>query len=81
MDFCNLSKVSDLEYFGNLVYSVLMVEYFILAVVLGCLLKKSYKDFLLDIREFQVYLALVIVSSVLKVMMFFNYCEFNNQGC
>jgi hypothetical protein len=74
MDICDLGKGNQVEYFGSIVYFVLMIEYTALLIALIVLWKRSYRNSLYNLIEYRNYIYMISASSLLKIVMFFDSC-------
>lgn len=74
MDICDLGKANKEEYFGSVVYFILMIEYSILLIFLAILWRNSYRNTIYNLVEYRNYLLLIVISSIIKIAMFFDSC-------
>lgn len=79
MDFCYISQINNHSFIEGLIYFLLLLEYSIITLVFIWLLKKSFKNPELNLKEYKIYTSLVILSSILKVAMFINFCVFKDE--
>ena len=80
MEFCYISQINNHTFIEGLIYLLLLLEYSIIALVFIWLLKKSFKNPELNLLEYKIYASLIIISSILKVAMFINFCVFKDQN-
>ena len=71
---CDSAHLKSYPVSANVIYTILFIEYSILLIVLGFLLRKSFKDRFLNLKEYKLYIMMVILSCIIKQLMFLDPC-------
>ena len=72
---CNVSTTSNYTSREYIFYSIVSCEYLVLAVLLVYFLCKSSSKPLLNYLEYKLYLMFMIISCILKIILFLDPCS------